>query len=123
MLRGRPREGSGVRAALGALGLVALLALAGAPFVSPIERADTERHAQGWQAGEEAHSASIRGFLTLAELEETTGTPIDHLIAELGLPGSTGRDERLGRLKTRYGFAMSDVRRVVEAYQESRGLP
>ena len=37
VLRGRPREGSGARVALGTVGLFALLALAIAPFASPVE--------------------------------------------------------------------------------------
>ena len=38
VLRGRPREGSGFRIGLGVLGLTALLAIAVAPLVSPVER-------------------------------------------------------------------------------------
>lgn len=37
-LRGKPAEGSAMRMALGILGLVAVLALAVAPFVSPTEQ-------------------------------------------------------------------------------------
>jgi hypothetical protein len=59
--------------------------------------------------------------MTLAELEEATGTPADHIIEELGLPNGIDRDERLGRLKTSYGFTMSDVRRIVESYQRDGG--
>jgi len=35
MIKGKPREGSGIRVALGVLGLLSLLALALAPFLSP----------------------------------------------------------------------------------------
>ena len=38
MVQGRPREGSGIRVAVGILGLVSLLALAVAPFLSSTDR-------------------------------------------------------------------------------------
>ena len=37
-IRGRPREGSAWRMALGAIGLLALLALAAAPLLAPVEQ-------------------------------------------------------------------------------------
>jgi hypothetical protein len=39
MIKGKPREGSGIRAAIGILGLLSLLALAVAPFLSSTDRA------------------------------------------------------------------------------------
>jgi Domain of unknown function (DUF4405) len=39
MIKGKPREGSGIRAAIGVLGLLSLLALAVAPFLSSTDRA------------------------------------------------------------------------------------
>lgn len=39
MMKGRPREGSGVRVALGLVGLLALLAAAAAPFLAGVEEA------------------------------------------------------------------------------------
>jgi hypothetical protein len=38
MVRGQQREGSGIRVALGLVGLVAILVLAAAPLFSPVER-------------------------------------------------------------------------------------
>ena len=118
VLKGRPREGSGARVALGIVGLLALLALAIAPFLSPIERAvgatrALTPHSSGLERWE-----SIRGSMTLAEIEETTGVPGDHIIEELGLPAGVQKDDRLGRLKRAYGFAIDDVRRIVAAYGE-----
>ena len=68
VLKGRPREGSGARVALGIVGLLALLALAIAPFLSPIERAvgatrALTPHSSGLERWE-----SIRGSITLAEI-------------------------------------------------------
>lgn len=39
VVRGRPREGSGLRVALGVVGLVAVLAAAAAPFLAEVEQA------------------------------------------------------------------------------------
>jgi uncharacterized membrane protein HdeD (DUF308 family) len=46
-IRGRPREGSGWRMALGLIGLLALLALAAAPFVAPVEQRQPEGRGPG----------------------------------------------------------------------------
>jgi hypothetical protein len=51
VVRGQPREGSGVRLALGIVGVVAVLALAAAPLVSRIERAGPGRR-RGAQTSE-----------------------------------------------------------------------
>jgi hypothetical protein len=119
VLKGRPREGSGARVALGCVGLVALLALAIAPFTSPVERAAGETRAPGSHGFEREHSESIRGYMSFAEIEAATGVPADAIIDQLGLPPGTSKDERLGRLKTTYGFSMEDVRRIVEAQRDS----
>jgi hypothetical protein len=118
VLRGRPREGSGARIALGTAGLVALLALAVAPFLSPVERTGGAARAPASHSSGVERSESIRGSMTLAEIQEATGVPADHIIEELGLPAGIQTDERLGRLKRTYGFAIDDVRRIVAAYRE-----
>jgi hypothetical protein len=63
---------------------------------------------------------SIRGSMTLAEVQEVTGVPADHIARELGLPAGVEHGERLGRLRTAYGFTIDDVRRIVEASQRAR---
>ena len=118
VLRGRPREGSGARIALGIVGLVALLALAIAPFLSPVERVGGATRAPTPHSLGLERSESIRGSMTLAEIQEATGVPAGHIIEALGLPAGIQRDERLGRLKTAHGFAIDDVRRIVVAYRE-----
>ena len=121
VVKGRPREGSGARVALGTVGLFALLALAIAPFASPVERSGGELRAPGPHSSEREHSESIRGFMTFAEIEAATGVPADTIIEQLGLPPGISKDERLGPLKTTYGFSMEDVRRIVEAHGKSGG--
>jgi hypothetical protein len=121
VLRGQPREGSGARVALGTVGLVALLALALSPFLSPVERAGGELRTPAPHSSERERSESIRGFMTLDEIQEVTGVPADTIAQDLGLPPGVPKDERLGRLKQTHGFAMEDVRRIVEAYEERKG--
>ena len=123
LMSGRPREGSGVRLALGTVGLAALLALAIAPFLSPVERTGGERHTPPPHSSEVEGLGSIRGSMTLAEVRDESGVPIDHITAELGLPPGVGHDERLGRLKTAYGFTINDVRRIVQTYQQGKAQP
>jgi hypothetical protein len=54
--------------------------------------------------------------MTLAEVEELTGVPAEHIIEELGLPASVGSDAKLRQLKRIYGFEIEDVRRIAAAY-------
>jgi hypothetical protein len=120
LMSGRPREGSGARLALGTVGLTALLALAVAPFLSPVEQTGGGLHTAGSHSYESEGSESIRGYMTLAEVQEASGVPAEHIIKELGLPAGVQQNERLGRLRTTHGFAVDDVRRIVQAYQESQ---
>jgi hypothetical protein len=118
LMSGRPREGSGARVALGTVALTALLALAVSPFLSPVERAGGEQGAPRPHSSELEDLESIRGFMTLSEIEEATGVPADHIGEELGLPPDVEMDENLGRLRRTYGFAIDDVRRIVQTYQQ-----
>lgn len=116
VVRGRPREGSGIRVGLGLIGLVAVVALALAPLLTPVERI-----AAGPSSGDRGpHEGSgleaVRGDLTLRELEAQTGVPAGHVLRELGLPADVPRDERLGRLRRQYGFDMPALRRIVDDY-------
>ena len=123
LMSGRPREGSGARLALGTVGLAALLALAIAPFLSPVERTGGEFHSPGPHSSELEGLDSIRGSMTLAEIQQATGVPVDYIIKGLGLPTGVQRDERLGRLKTTHGFAIDDVRRIVQTYRQTEAQP
>jgi hypothetical protein len=106
---------------LGIVGLVALLALAVAPLLSPVERAGGATGAPLSPAFE-GHGP-IRGSMTLREVEQATGVPAEGILRELGLPPGLSRDERLGRLKRTHGFTMEEVRRIVQAYQEREVRP
>jgi hypothetical protein len=77
---------------------------AGTPDDSPGD-ADEDGAGGGW------------GARTLAEIEAYDGVPAAVIRRELGLPEDVPADERLGRLRGRYDFRMSDVRRIVEEHR------
>ena len=114
VLRGRPRQGSGARVALGLVGLLAVLALGLAPLVSPVERIEHIRPGRG-----HPERPVLRGSTTLAEVERQTGVPASYVLGELGLPPDASRDEPLNQLARQHGFRVEDVRRIVATYERS----
>ena len=156
MVKGQRSEASGIRVALGIIGLAGLLGLAAAPLLAPLERSGTPRQAarlapasgqapqpealpettpsplplEGTQAlpgTQEPHGSSvreaetqgieaIRGSMTLRQVAESTGVPLEYLVAQLGLPRGVDPDERIGRLRKRYAISPDDVRRVAKEY-------
>lgn len=70
---------------------------------------------EGQRQGRRVEGVTIRGFMTLHEVSAATGVPTGRLKAAMGLPPSAPDDERLGRLRRRFGFTMEDLRRAVEA--------
>jgi hypothetical protein len=118
LMSGRPREGSGARVALGSVGLAALLALAIAPFLSRVERDVGKSGSLRPHSSALEGSESIRGSMTLSEIQEATGVPASYIIEELGLPPGVETGERLGRLRTAHGFTVDDVRHLVQTYQQ-----
>ena len=63
----------------------------------------------------------IRGSMTLREVSEASGIPVDRLRTKLGLPSTISADERLGRLRQQYGFSMDQVRKIVTKEQKAAG--
>ncbi len=116
-VRGRPREGSGARVGLGLVGLLAVLALAAAPLVSSVERIDGGAGQQR-ESFDQGDPASVRGSMTLREVERSTGVPAAYILKELGLAADASLDEPLGRLGRVHGFQIDDVRWVVRQYEE-----
>ena len=126
VVQGRRRDESGWRVALGVVGLLGLLGLAMAPFLSSVEPTGTPGRrpreglpGQSSSRHEESSSASsINGSMTLPAIEQTTGVPVDVLIRELGLPADVPLDLNLGRLRRDHGFEMEDVRRIVAEHEQ-----
>lgn len=58
------------------------------------------------------HALQVRGSMTLKELSEESGVPLNTLLARLNLPDAVSADDQLGRLRRKHGFTMSDVRRA-----------
>lgn len=69
---------------------------------------------------EETGVEAIRGSMTLREVSQLTGVPLDYLISGLGLSHSVDPDERIGRLRKQYNMGPDDVRRVVKEYRPVR---
>lgn len=119
VLTSRPREGSGLRAGLGIIGLIGLLALSFAPLVSPI-KTTAERSGKGIALSEKYDERKISGSMTLREVEQSTGVPAEHIIQQLQLPHDTDKDERMGRIRKMFGFTMDDVRHIVKNYKKEK---
>jgi hypothetical protein len=117
VVTGRPREGSGLRAGLGIVGLAAGVALAMSPLLAPVET-DVSGKGPSSPARYNDGDIPIQGSMTLKDVEETTRVPATYIIEGLKLPESISPDEPLGRLKRTYGFEMSDVRELVNEYKK-----
>ena len=54
--------------------------------------------------------------MTLREVAEASGIPLQHLTTQLSLPQGFDPDERIGRIRQRHDISPADVRRVVKDY-------
>ena len=115
MVKGRPREGSGLRLGLAVVGVLVLAGMIAAPFLAPVEQSGEPPHRQrATNEAEEPEGAfKIEGSMTLLEVERETGVPVAVMIDGLGLPPDVSADERLGRLRRAHGFEMEDVRAII----------
>ena len=116
VVTGRPRQGSGFRVGLGIIGLTAVVTLAISPLLTSVER-DTSSKGESSLSTHKYEGISIRGSMTLKEVEETTGVPASYIIKSLNLPETMSEEEQLGPLKRQYGFEINDVREIVKRYK------
>ena len=114
VVTGKQREGSGMRAGLGIVGLIAVVALAISPLLSPVEIQSKESSSYSSQKSKDI---SINGSMTLKEVEETTGVPASYIIQSLGLPESISIETKLGTLKKKQGVEIKDVREIIKGYK------
>ena len=120
VVTGRPRtEGSGLRAGLGLVGLIAVVALAVAPLATPVQTSSTPAAGSSLSA-HPYEDISVRGSMTLREVETATGVPAAYIISALKLPPSVSPDQNLGFLKRVYGFEINQVRQVIKDFRESK---
>lgn len=117
LITGRPREGSGFRAGLGIVGVIALLALSIAPLLSPIDTTLESRSGRDLSSVQHGN-VQVWGSMTLHEAENATGVPAEYIIKQLGLTPDLVQDECLGDLRKTYGFTMDDVRRIIQEYDK-----
>ncbi len=120
VVKGRPREGSGLRAGLAVVGVLALAGLAIAPFISSVEQGGEPPHRLRSTEPGGGEAQKIDGSMTLREVERRTGVPAAVILRELGLPLEVSADEGLGTLRRQYGFEIKAVREIVARYAEKR---
>lgn len=114
VVTGKHQETSGLRAGLGVVGLITVIALAVSPLLSPVEIQNKESSSFSSHKSEDI---SISGSMTLKEVEDSTGVPAKFIIESLGLPETTSVDEKLGTLKKKQGIEIRDVREIVKGYK------
>jgi len=117
MIAGRPHEGSGFRLGLGVVGFFAVIALAMAPLLAPVEK-DLSSTNTSLLSSHQYNAISIRGSLTLKDIEDSTGVPANYIVAALKLPEQVSVEEKIGLLKRKYEFELNEVREIVKEYKK-----
>ena len=115
IVTGHSKEGSGLRAGLGVVGILGLLALSIAPLLSPIDTTIESRSGRDLNSVQHGN-IQVWGSMTLKEAEMATGVPTEYIIKQLGLSPDLKEDECLGELRKIHGFTMDDVRRIIQEY-------
>lgn len=78
------------------------------------------RHKAGLAYVEETRSSiEVKGYMMLIDAAEKYNVPIDYLKKHIGIPQSTSSKAKLGQLRRRYGFRMSDVEKIISEYHKS----
>ena len=117
LIKGRPRSYSRNRVAFGFVGLFALLAIAVAPLITPVEKSQNGGHEMEYSSGKEDAGVKIEGSMTLDDIEQISGVPKAYILRKLELPLTVSTKEKLGQLKATYSFTMEDVRKAVSDYK------
>lgn len=142
MVKGRPSsERHTLRTAAAIVALLALIALALAPLLAPIttsntpppHRQRTSRITTPTDANGNANpdlapqnnqsldhdqdTPAIDGSMSLRQVEQTTGVPLQLILQDLNLPADTSPNARLGQLRRQYDFDMHAVRDIIRQRQ------
>lgn len=123
VVRGKAIDQSGLRLGLGVFGLVALVLLTIAPWMSPIYQQSREEllEEQILSAPVETVSTQLRGSMTLEDVANLAEVSVDELVARLDLPPDVSPTERVGRLFRAQGKQMNDLRTAVHEIIVSHG--
>ncbi|MCU4175644.1 DUF4405 domain-containing protein [Carboxylicivirga sp. N1Y90] len=81
-----------------------------------VNTSQVTKHASHKDSDHRYQSHEINGRMTLQEVAETYNVPLSFFKKELELPDGIDHAAKLGRLRKQYGFHMSDVDKVIEAY-------
>ena len=114
------RPNSVKRALLGLVGLLAILILAVLPILSPVQISgygETEHSKSGEQM---ENTQTIRGSMSLKDIENMTAVPITYILEKLKLPKTTPLDQKLKDIKDEYSFEVEEVRVLVSEYQTNK---
>lgn len=123
VLENKPREGSGMRFAFGVIGLITVLIIVAAPFLSLKEKIpsvgnenETRTKSHVNKGRQNPLTEKIRGSMTFDDVRHLTGVPVMYILRALALPENTPPDQKLGQIVRRYGLEIEDVRAVVGKY-------
>lgn len=117
LTKGRLLTNSRNRVALGLVGLFALVAIAVAPIITPVQNSRANELKETRSASQTLNSQLIRGSMTLYDLEQKTNVPISHFVKKLKLPQNVSKELQLKELRNEYNFTIEDVRRVIDDYK------
>ncbi|MBD1262535.1 DUF4405 domain-containing protein [Maribacter polysiphoniae] len=117
LTKGKKTPDSGKRVALGIVGFLAIVALAIAPIITPVESSTTNTKKENSGNPTSLNTQSIRGSMTLNDIEQETHVPISYMIEKLNLPKNISTETPLKILRSEYHFTMEDIRIIVEDYK------
>jgi len=135
VVRGKPSTASGYRLGLGCVGLVFTLLLTAAPLMSSTESASRSELAEPRTASDaelydsnsnsrlvhkDSGDESIRGSMTLQEIADASGVPLNQIVETLGLPADVDATEKAGRLMRRYNMQISDLRDALNRLRDNK---
>lgn len=123
VIGGKSTDLSGLRLALGAVGLCALAFLTAIPWMTPT--AATTRaeflKATSPETPDTPLASQLRGSMRLESVSESIEIPVGELVQRLGLPDDVSPAARVGQLLRDQGKHMDDLRRLVNEFVSDSG--
>lgn len=113
-----PRTGQG----LGRRAVTSPAESASPPASQTVTSAAAPADSQAVEEHEE-HTLEIQGYMTVQQVATRYGVPAEHIVEELGVNERNAIRERLGQLRRRYGFTMTDVEQIILKYLRDHPPP